>query len=283
MNKHFFVFVALLTIAHVTTAQDLNMLSGNPQWTYGWFSDNEFSITLPIAMIQDEYGMIEKDGRSYHQLYQIERLYIDNGEIVYSLYDPVGVREEDGKVYLLYEDYKGIITMLQSINRLKDVPIPYLQTSENELLFYDFTLKAGDKYPTSASYGDIYVEKVDTVVSEDGQKRKLFTLTNGLQILEGIGCLNTPNQILGFALLHYLYPPEAWVYNDQIDNNRLYEYKKDDQVVYRGYEVPANVNHPLGSHPSALTPWYSLSGRRLTAPPTRPGLYIKDGHKVLIK
>ena len=39
----------------------------------------------------------------------------------------------------------------------------------------------------------------------------------------------------------------------------------------------------LNPQPSTLTPWYSLSGRSLTAPPTRPGLYIKDGHKVLIK
>ena len=283
MNKYFFVFVALLTVARVTTAQDLTMLSGNPQWTYGWFSDNEFSITEPIAIIQDEYGMIEKDGKLYHKLYQIELLYIENGEFVYSLFDPVGVREEDGKVYLLYEDYMKIQTWLQSINRLKDVPIPYLQMSENELLFYDFTLKVGDKYPTSASYGDIYVEKVETVVSEDMQKRKLFTLTNGLQILEGIGCLNSKNQYLGFALLHYLYPPEAWVYNDQIDNNRLYEYKKDDQIVYRGYEVPTNVNHPFGSHPSSINSWHTLYGRRLTTPPSRPGLYIKDGRKVLIK
>lgn len=29
--------------------------------------------------------------------------------------------------------------------------------------------------------------------------------------------------------------------------------------------------------------WFDLSGRRLTTPPTRPGLYIKDGRKVLIK
>ena len=37
------------------------------------------------------------------------------------------------------------------------------------------------------------------------------------------------------------------------------------------------------SKPSSLTPWYTLSGRRITTTPTRPGLCIKDGRKVLIK
>ena len=56
--------------------------------------------------------------------------------------------------------------------------------------------------------------------------------------------------------------------------------------VHVTYQRPADgIASPTSpdSHPSSLTPWYTLSGRRITTTPTRPGLYIKDGRKVLIK
>jgi hypothetical protein len=286
MKKYYLVLCTLLTIVGITSAQDLTMLSGNPLWTYGCFG-NESDITVPVAKISDEYGLPEKDGRIYHQLFQIERLDIEWGKTVYTLYSPIAVREENGKVFLWYDDYKKETDWLKSLNRLRDVPIPYLQTSENELLFYDFTLKAGEKYPTSSAYDGIYVEKIDTIVTKDNVSRKLFTLTNGLQILEGIGCLNTPNEMLGFALLHYLYPIEAWVHGRSTEFNRLYEYEKNGQVIYRGFEVHTDVNNVCkssSSKPAPSThPWTDLSGRRLTTPPTRPGLYIRDGRKVMVK
>ena len=282
MERISLAIITILASVCMVTAQDLSMLSGDPQWTYGWYSNNEFKFTEPIAMIKDENGMLEKDGRIYHQLFQVEQ--VDAlGSTIFIPYDPIGAREEDGKVYILYEDYQKAIASLQSLNRLKDVPIPYLQTSENELLFYDFTLQAGDKYPTSAAYEDIYVEKVDTVVTEDAKFRKLFTLTNGLQILEGIGCLNSQVEQFGFALLYYLYPPDAWVNNNKPDFIRLYEYKNNDKIIYKEHAVPTNVNSTLNSKPSSLNLWTDLSGRPLTTPPTHKGIYIKDGKKVMVK
>lgn len=48
------------------------------------------------------------------------------------------------------------------------------------------------------------------------------------------------------------------------------------------HDVKANDGTSLNPQPSSLSHLYDLSGRRLTSPPTRGGVYIKDGKKVII-
>lgn len=53
--------------------------------------------------------------------------------------------------------------------------------------------------------------------------------------------------------------------------------------LYTGiHDVKANDGTSLNPQPSSLSHLYHLSGRRLTSPPTRGGVYIKDGKKVII-
>ena len=278
--KKIFVIIFFLTAVFNLSAQELGMLAGDPSWSYTYYHQNKPTGAEPVAAIRDElYGLVDAHGQQYHQLFQME--WIDMGvDHFYALVDPVGVREDNGKVYVLREDFVKQVTQRQEHKLLNAVPIPYQQTSENELLLYDFTLQVGDKYPTSADYEDIYVEKVDSVITEDAEIRKLFTLTNGLQILEGVGCLNSRNG----PLLYYLFPPESWPRDNESNYYLLSEYKKDDSIIFNGKLSFDNiVRHRVDKDVTSLTPYYTLSGRHLPSLPTRKGIYIKDGRKVLIK
>ena len=274
------VLILLATVCEMS-AQDMNMLSGNPLWKSSFYANNKFERVEPIALIDDnEFGLLEKDGITYHQIFQIEALDIAwEGCTIYMPCEPIRAREEAGRVYILYEDFQGQVSHNRSFVGLKDnVSIPYQRTSENELLLYDFTLQAGDPYPTTAEYEGIFVEKVDTVITNDAKSRKLFTLSNGLQILEGIGCLNSRKG----TLLYYLYPPNVWRGNLQLYYSRLYEYQKDGKVIYKE-ETPTNVKITY-SYKNVQNPnFFSLSGHRLITPPTRKGIYIRDGKKVMVK
>ena len=254
-----------------TSAQELEMLSGNPQWSYARYYYNQHDNTEINTLIDDEhYGFLESGGKKYHRLYQTELLITDNGEVFVIPVEPLGVREEDGKVFVLYEDFlRQTDRLSQQMN--SGVPIPYLQTSDNELLLYDYTVKIGERYPISAEYENIYVEKIDTIITADGKSRKLFMLTNGLKILEGVGCLNSKYG----NLLYYLYPSEVWKYNNDNYSYRLYEYYQNGHVAYKNYVLPENVAPILSDANVTKKIYYDLQGRRLSAPPAR-GMYIQD-------
>ena len=256
------------------------MLSGTPQWTYANYRNDVFERAEPNAQIDDVHsGIIEKGGRKYHKLFQVDRLDTDNGEIIFVLVEPIGAREDNGRVYVLYDDFQKQVARLCQYE-LNTASIPYQQTSDNELLLYDFTLQVGERYPTSEAYGDLYVEKIEYVITEDAKSRKLFTLTNGLQILEGIGCLNSRNG----NLLYYLYPPEAWKYNNDIYYSLLYEYKKNGEVIYKKDNRTDGIKIFENTHPSTLNSQfpicYDLSGRRVSPSSALKGIYIQGGKKI---
>lgn len=271
MKRQTLVLFVLLASVLSVSSQNIEMLSGNPQWWYGQYYYGKFSDAgLNTLINDDEFGFLETGGKKYHLIYQIEEAYAGH-ELLYLPIFPLGIREEGGKVYVLYKDYK------EQVERLSDhmksiMPIPFLQTSETELLLYDFTLQVGDRYPTSDTYEEIYVEKLEAVICDDGKSRKLFTLTNGLQILEGIGCLNSKYG----DLLYYLYPSEVWRYNTDYFDNRLYICVNSGEVVYKDPSSQTMVKNIQQQNNTNGSTWYDLSGRRLSAPPAR-GLYIEDG------
>ena len=274
MIKPIFAFIFLLISAHELMAQNMDMLSGNPQWTYSQYFNGVLSDIEPYALIDDiNNGLTEINGNKYHLLFQVEQLVTDNGEVLFHPIEPLRVREKDGKVFVLLEDFQNQVNRLRK-NELDVVPLHYLQTSETELLLYDFTLRAGDRYPTSAACEDIYVYKVEFIVTNDGNSRKLLILSNGLQILEGIGCLNSRNG----TLLYYLYPPEAWKYNDQSYDKRLYSYIKNEKSIYSEFPLSSTMVQTRFNNNSTPFFYFDLQGRRLAAPPKK-GVYIENGRK----
>ena len=57
-------------------------------------------------------------------------------------------------------------------------------------------------------------------------------------------------------------------------NEILYQDERTD-----GISSPTSLCNPS----SSLTPYYTLSGRRIPSLPTQKGIYIKDGRKMMIK
>ena len=164
---------------------------------------------------------------------------------------------------------------------MNDLPdeIPYQQTENGELLIYDFTVKKGDRYPTSPEYGDVYVSDVESVVTEDGITRKLFLLSNGIRILEGIGCINTG------LLLHYLYDQTSIAHYFQMGgiNVELYTYNDGEKVVYKITDFRTTTEvRPRMNKEDDFSNIFDLQGRRLSEMPQR-GLYIRNGKKFVVK
>lgn len=74
----------------------------------------------------------------------------------------------------------------------------------------------------------------------------------------------------------------------KIPEGRVYLTKPQDSKT-RGFYSLGGDNKATGIAPRRIvntdiqSSWYTLDGRRLDAKPTRPGLYIKDGKKMVIK
>ena len=79
--------------------------------------------------------------------------------------------------------------------------IPYRETEDGELVLYDFTMEPGDSFQHVDGHDDIVVDSVGTLTTLDGLQRRLIYLSNGCQVAEGMGCLNS-----GGGLLFYLNP-----------------------------------------------------------------------------
>ena len=94
MAKRSTILLALLASVCTVSAQNLEMLSGDPQWMYARYRNNEFESAEPNAQIDDvRNGFLETGGRKYHKLFQVDRLDIDDGNTLYALVEPIGVRE----------------------------------------------------------------------------------------------------------------------------------------------------------------------------------------------
>ena len=78
-------------------------------------------------------------------------------------------------------------------------------------------------------------------------------------------------------MLYYLYPPEAWNYNNDLYYSLLYEYKKNGEIIYQednradGIELIEKTEHIEGK--------FDLTGRPLTTAPQQ-GIYIQKGRKI---
>lgn len=271
MMKRFYVLLSLVLSLNLH-AQNMGMLSGVPQWKYCFI----YNGCMEVPTFNRIEGAFEANGKTYHKLYQFEMVFVDDettGFAEYPIYS-IGVREESGKVYAYQKDYASVEKRLRDVEYFKTDVSPYLLTGDDEVMLYDFTLKEGDTYPASPEFGPIIVNSIEVIRTADGADRKLFTLSNGIKILEGVGCLNTDDVIF------YLYDHHTF-FEDGDGYYTLWSYTKDGNIIYHIDDYTDTLNdlrsiiNKTPSNPSSL---FDLQGRRLTAVPAR-GLYIKDGRK----
>ena len=271
--------VAVLLGSNNLQADGIDMLTGNPEWDYNSYSTGDYWSIEPTYKIDDDnMKFMVKNGNTYHKIYLLELLCEDSSEgEMYAFAEPcVGIREANGKVFAEYESY---MALTREVRTGVEGELPFLVTEDKEILLYDYTVGVGDKYPTSDVCAPIFVSSVETVTISDGMKRKLITLDNGLELLEGIGCLNSNG-----LLLHYLYTSGHW-FQDYYGNKILHKlcmYYKNGILVYDSAAKNNGIALQRTQPQQPVLLRYDLSGRRFFGIPDK-GIYIQNGRKQVLK
>ena len=148
-------------------------------------------------------GFKTMNGKTYGLL-QVQRQLFDGSRSVENAADyykwlsaTIGIRDEGGRVYVDKEEYLSLMTeehYWMYVGRSDS--LPYEITSNGELVLYDFNKNAGDIYCKMPDGSELTVITVDTLKTEDGVSRRRLTLSNGFDLIEGVGCTNSTGFML---------------------------------------------------------------------------------------
>lgn len=252
-------------------AQSVHMLEGAPFWVYC------------NVMVSDHYHI---DSHYFYRIGDTEEI---NGKIYYKLYydrdymesraiEPVtiNIREDNGRILVNYEAYMAF---------LKDHPqgdpdyIPYKLTDDGEMILYDFNMQVGDKYNSVSGHEDISVTNIEMITTKDRVERKLFTLSNGLKIIEGIGCISSRGWLLSYLNPTYFPDYLPWSYFTFISNFEVF----GEQIYGQVIDDFVGIEHITVDKTNEVSfPLYDLSGRKITGNPEQ-GIYIRNRKKVWIE
>lgn len=183
------------------------------------------------------------------------------------------LRESEGRILMLKDEYASYVSTAYNV-------MPELENmmyGENEIVLYDFTLSAGDKYPMP---GDVTIASIDSVDTGHGRARE-YVISNSLRIVEGVGCVNSVGGLIAYQAVD---ETESWaagtllLYSVTVsDGETDYFYFVNNEKINQLDDIQTQiVQHP------EIHCIYDLTGRRLTSPPTK-GIYIQNGRKFVNK
>ena len=289
MKKSFLLLFISMCVMPLC-AQSIEMLSDEAFWSYkGRMCIEESKSPIFLSSSWSCYqlsGLEEINGKTYHCLYHSLE-YVDGKRFQYSpkkgeetdMAYLLGIRESDGRIYVDAEEYNQIYGSEKVV---------YEQIG-TEYLIYDFTLNVGDSFGTDGTI----VEWVDELVTEDGVCRKLFVMSSGHEIIEGIGCLYSMGE-----LVNYLSEPilQSNIY-DGFNYAYLSDFSEGENLVYSNTKDWAD-RYVMAVRPfpdKSFAPDYSLydlSGRRVfqsnkvtksQSNKLPKGVYIQNGKKVVVR
>jgi len=266
------------------------------RWYYavGWNPEQINSDGIDVHATTLEHGIadgeMEIDGKVYKRLYTnridfaVRKPGIDaKGEFYARQANGVendkeeylGVREENGRVYVNYKQYCDYMKRVDLWATEIGYPhyteeMPYYITDEGEMILYDFNLQVGEGLNPAASQNSVTVETIEEMTDDQGVNRKLFTFSNGCQVVEGIGCISR-NRLL----LSYLNTPEELANYTGTQYLGFFAYSVNRETVLKhSFDLPQGISDCIiDSHHA---PAFDLQGRRLAAPPAK-GVYIQGG------
>ena len=322
ISKKVGILLAFLCCFTTASAIDTYGLSDKTQWSYfvgfidettvGRENDEEWIKYLEEIGLSPNRGIFvyhafcmyridgiaEKNGKTYHKVYvdtdhmesigTIQRVGPNHKDEVVGGKMP-GLREEGGRIYVDEEEYMEFLKSYDwNFPGCDAGYIPYKRTDDGELILYGFNMKVGDTFRHVDGYDDITVTAVSDTCLADGTTRKLQTLSNGLQILEGVGCLNSKGMLF-FYLNHKQTEMEmnyvntsnytlfaGLVYFGDEEHGAIYSQTTEDVAVTGISDAVKSQKQPSDD---AV---YDLGGRRMTGA-LKPGVYIRGGKKIVIK
>lgn len=117
----------------------------------------------------------------------------------------IGLREADGRLYVDKAEYMSLMGEDSYWQLVGDASlVPYEENETGELVLYDFGKQQGEVY---GKVGEevITVSDVRSVWFEDGTQRRWLTLSNGYELIEGIGCINSPGMFFFYLNPRHTY------------------------------------------------------------------------------
>ena len=176
----------LSVIAHGETRYG-DMLCDGMSWGYrGNYVSESYTIEGSKVVNGKTYGLLHINRVEYDGARGMEVSSSDPYQAT------IGIRDEGGRMYVSQEDYLGLFTLDYRWYAIADGnDLPYETTEDGELVLYDYTKNVGDVYCQMADGTTVTVTKTSVMKTEDGMKRRRLTLSNGLELLEGVGCTNS--------------------------------------------------------------------------------------------
>jgi len=317
----FLSVVGSRVFANKTDSQSMdNMFSEYSSWTYhlGYvyqIGDNgQLEVTDNLNRTDIEYrwsisdsdwlyveGTKAKNGKTYAIL-KFKRLSFDTlGGLMYFNWGAdlpetpnktfeISIREEKGKVYVDRDEYMSLLSNDSYWHWVgRDDYLPYEQTEDGELVLYDFTMNVGDKYPSVPGHEDVIVVGTEKTKTLDGNEHRVILLSNGLRIVEGIGCLNSNGAFLFYlnsagieqAVEDLVLFSKGTIFNDE-DKTILFDQHKNGDLTMLPWQPTTAIKTPVKTTNKAETSIYGLGGRELKSTPAS-GIYIRNGKKYVVK
>lgn len=187
-------------------AQDLprygELLCDKMFWGYmGPWTPIDFDIVGSKVMNGKTYGLLQMNGERWSaRSYEPDSNYRGFSATI-------GIRDEGGRIYVDKEEYLDLMTDKYFWSHIgRSDSLPYETTPDGELVLYDFNKNAGEVYCKMPDGSELTVSKVDTLKTEDGVSRRRLTLSNGLDLIEGVGCTNSEGFLLFWLNAKHAYP-----------------------------------------------------------------------------
>lgn len=281
---------------------------------YKWYS-TEAEFDEPEYIKYELCGTQELNGKTYYKLYSTTSYW---GMVTGPTYC-LGLREENSRIYADCDEYVELTNI--DLDAPKDSPetMPYVITEDNEVVLYDFNWNVGDYAGLSDRSLRYCVKSKSDIRMETGEERSIFEVymyaykswdaadadyssyRPHCHVIEGIGAtsgLGILYEWLNDLILPYGMDVIEVCLNVFVDNNTLI-YKAPDYTgvpedkgkSYTTYKKDPFFGHLVSGINNVQTEsvatgdncYYDLSGRKLTNGPTRPGLYIRNGKKVVVR
>ena len=171
-------------------------------WGYmGPWTPIDYDIVGSKVMNGKTYGLLQMNG----ELWGARAYEPDSNYRGFSA--TIGIRDEGGRIYVDKEEYLDLMTDKYFWSYVgRSDSLPYETTPDGELVLYDFNKNAGEVYCKMPDGSELTVTKVDTLKTEDGVSRRRLTLSNGLDLIEGVGCTNSEGFLLFWLNAKHAYP-----------------------------------------------------------------------------
>lgn len=257
-----------ITLETATKRMMKSMFEGKTRWNY-------FTATLSSA------GDITD--KAEHTIFADGRVMAKNGKIYHSLFTDAGgqtlrlfgLRENNGRVYADRDEYMALAGERKTWPVVYSEYIPYGDDGDVELVVYDFNMKPGDRLRSVAGNADATVVSACDTVTPDYITRRMLTLSNGVIMIEGIGCIATQptgaqQQEASGGDIQFTSFASFAKYNCMV-------YTKSDKDIIS--DVVSGIDSPESfGNARRNGKIYNINGQLLTKKPAH-GIYIQDGKK----